>query len=43
MKASALILSIAIAISIVLLSAGEAWHLAHAAPIFNFPIIPKKP
>jgi hypothetical protein len=30
-----IILSIAIGISLILLSAGEAWHLSHQPPVFN--------
>jgi hypothetical protein len=37
-----IILAIALGLSTLSLSIGEAWHLAHSAPTFNFPVIPKK-
>jgi hypothetical protein len=30
---------VALSVAVVLLAAGEAWHLAHANPVFNFPVI----
>ena len=43
--AARIILTIAVGLALVLLAAGEAWHLAHPAPapVFNFPVVPKKP
>ena len=33
---------VALSLAVVLIAAGEAWHLAHANPVFNFPLISKK-
>ena len=36
------ILIIAIGVSLILLAAGTAYHIAVPAPLFNFPLVPKK-